>query len=326
MIPRVLSQVTMPGTNDGGVPGTPTSRAYGNPGTINQNNIPSQGWPYKGTREGRPGDDSYSAGDSGAVNQVKQPANQYGGDPQQGHPVHPGVMNPPHTPWRGGANFGLDNTIARDRHIMSRNMEPRTGTQRSVAGNPPNPDSADQGPPRPVNAMLNRSVNPQQGSDNNANQDDLTRAYTRDPNGRFIGEQGSGWSPVYGGVPGLVVPYGSYSGYTAREFGKGDCITAPVAQGAPGDGPRKVWSGPPHGLHSQTQPDYSTTIGRYMAIPQQHAPRIDRPANSNIAGQDYSQTVQPQGQTGTVAQSPVVGKQRFTSASRFSETGGISGN
>jgi len=30
-----------------------------------------------------------------------------------------------------------------------------------------------------------------------------------------MGTQGQGWGPVYGGVPALWQPYGSYSGYTA---------------------------------------------------------------------------------------------------------------
>jgi hypothetical protein len=63
-----------------------------------------------------------------------------------------------------------------------------------------------------------------------------------------------------------------------------------------------VFSGPPHGLHSQTYPDYNSTLGRYLAVPQMALPRVDRPANSTSAGQSYSQTVLPQGQTGTAAQ------------------------
>jgi hypothetical protein len=337
MIPPVLSQVAPPGTTNNGVPGARASFAYGNPGVASRDNRPQQGFNYAPQAGSPPSLGGYwrgsgveepgGIGAAGVVTRdVKQPGGPNGGD-VQGHVWAPGVMNPPRTPWKGGANFALDGTIARDRHIMIRNMEPRTGTAESVPGNPPNPDARSQGEPRPVDSMLNRSINKQQGSDNDANQDDKNRGYSTTNDGRqFIGEQGSGWSPVYGGVPGLYQPYGSYSGYTANAYGEGNQIQSPVGQGQPGDGPRKVWSGPPHGLHSQTQPDYMTSLGRYMAIPQMHAPRVDRPANSKIAGQDYSQTVQPQGQTGTVAQSPVVGSQRYQSQSRFSETGGISGN
>lgn len=304
MIPPALSTLTPPGTGDG-VPGKPVRQGVqGNPGV---STVPAQPPPY-------------------------QPGNQYGGDPPAGHRWAPGVMNPPRTPWRGGADFSLENT-AYDRHVLVRNMEPRVGVQPSIPGNPPNPDDP-RTPPRPLFSFLNRAINPQVGSDNNANQDDLTRNYARVPNAsrsrtvggsqairptmqrtsdgnaQYAGEQGSGWAPVYGGVPGLYQPYGSYSGYTARDL-KG--IQSPIEQGQPGDGPHKVFSGPPHGLHSQTYPSYDATLGRYEAIPQQHAPRVDRPANSPIAGQDYSQTVQPQGQSGSVTQSPV----RFQSRSRF---------
>lgn len=339
MIPPILSAVAPPGTTNNGVPGAEASRAYGNPGVVSRDNRPQQGFNYVPHPVGdcpNPGGAWRGSGvqEPGGTRaaeivtrDVKLPGDEYGGDPANGHQWNPGVKNPPRTQWIGGANFALDGTIARDRHVMIRNMEPRTGVQQSLPGNPPNPDSKDQGEPRPVDAFLNRSINPQQGSDNNANQDDKTRGYSTVNGGKqFIGEQGSGWSSVYGGVPGMYQPYGSYSGYTANCYGQGNQIQSPVTQGAQGDGPRKVWSGPPHGLHSQTQPDYATTIGRYDAIPQMYAPRVDRPANSKIAGQDYSQTVQPQGQTGTVAQKPVIGSQRFRSNSRFSESGGISGN
>ena len=41
--------------------------------------------------------------------------------------------------------------------------------------------------------LINRTVSFQIGSDATRNQDDLTRGYT------WLGEQGSGWAPVYGG-------------------------------------------------------------------------------------------------------------------------------
>ncbi len=326
MIPPALSRLAstnMPGVASGGVPGTPTNRAYGNPGTATRQTGDPQGWNYVDpTRDSTgynvgPNQGPYQPGygeaggtgtGAGPTRVAKQPGNQYGGDPPGGHKIAPGVMNPPRTPWRGGADFANENTVY-DRHVLVKSGNPRTGLQDSEPGNPPNPDGPSSGPPRPLFAFVNRALNPQVGSDNNAAQDDLTRPYSRE--GRFyIGEQGSGWSPVYGGVPGLYQPYGSYSGYTANEV-KG--IQSPIQQGTPGDGPRKVFSGPPHGYHSNTYPSYDTTLGRYMSIPQVHAGRVDRPANSKIAGQDYSQTVQPQGETGTVATPP----QRFQSQSRF---------
>lgn len=180
--------------------------------------------------------------------------------------------------------------LTRDRHPMAKVGYENSGRDSGVT------DPPMDGPTRPIYALLQRTINYQQGTDNDANQDDLSRDFTRNAQGMYVGEQGTGWSRVYGGVPGLWQPYGSYAGVTN---GPVTGIQAPVALGAQGDGPRNVWSGPPHGLHSPTLPSYDQTLGRYMAVPQMNLPRQDRPANSPIAGQSYSQTVQPQGQTGT---------------------------
>ena len=167
------------------------------------------------------------------------------------------------------------------------------------------------GPARPSLWLVQRTINYQSGSDKSAATDDLTRDYTRNSTGMYVGEQGTGWSHIYGGTPGLYQEYGSYQGIAPATpgydpiTGATQGINSPVPQGAPGDGPHDVWSGPPHGLHSPTLPAYAQTIGRYMAIPQMANPRIDRPSNSPIAGQSYSQTVIPQGQTGTNVAQPV---------------------
>jgi len=195
--------------------------------------------------------------------------------------------------WTGGAGISLDKRIARDRHLVSKVGTELTGRDSGFT------DPPKDGPARPSYQTINRSINPQAGSDNTTNQDDLTRQYTRNSQGMYMGEQGTGWTQVSGGVPGLWQPYGSYAGYTAGPV-KG--IQSPVEEGAPGDGRQSLWSGPPHGLHSQTMPDYSQTLGYYMAVPQMRLPRVDRPSNSTSAGQSYSQTVIPQGQTGTIAQ------------------------
>lgn len=323
MIPPALSRTIMPGVASGGVPGQPQSGAYGNPGVMTNDNQAGQGWNYVDTADHNVGPNmsrnirnpqeqgGYGIG-SGMDRGPKQPGNAYGGDPPQDHVNVVGVMQTPNNGWRGGLSPSTpnDRLLTSDRHIMHKVGDPRT-LETSTRGNPPNPDDPMQGPIQPVFATINRSLNFQQGSDNTANEDDMSRPYSRTPDGKlFIGEQGSGWGPVYGGVPGLYQPYGSYSGYTARDV-KG--IQSPIAQGEPGDGPHKVFPGPPHGLHSVTSPDYSNTLGRYQSIPQMHSVRVDRPDNSKIAGQDYSQTVMPQGETGTVTQSPV----RFQSRSRF---------
>lgn len=197
------------------------------------------------------------------------------------------------TAWRGGSQFANDKLIARDRHVISKVGTELSGRDSGLT------DPPLDGPARPSFQTINRTINYQAGSDATANQDDLSRAYARNEQGMYIGEQGSGWAPVYGGVPGLWQPYGSYAGYTAGPV-KG--IQSPVSQGAPGDGRRTVFSGPPHGLHSPTMPSYSPVLGYYLAVPQMRLPRVDRPANSTAGGQSYSQTIVPQGQTGTAAQ------------------------
>jgi len=239
--------------------------------------------------------------------------------PTSGNPTRdtqsaqPAAKVPPHksflgvgqeSSWRGyGATNGAnDKLAAHDRHAVLNSGTEKTGRD------PGTPDPQKDGPARPSLRIINRSLNPQQGSDATAAHDDLTRQYNRTPDGRFfVGEQGSGWSPVYGGVPGLWIPYGSYAGFIA---GPVQGVQSPIEQGSVGDGPHSVFSGPPHGLHTATMPDYSQTIGRYMALPQQIAGRVDRPDNSNIAGQSYSQTVAPQGQVGTVAAQVSAGQSR----------------
>lgn len=216
-------------------------------------------------------------------------------DPPQvpeGHPRILGVGQ--ETWWRGGAFFANDKLTTSDRHLMMKSGTEVSG-RRSGNTDPPL-----DGPARPSYQTINRTINYQQGTDVTAFADDLTRDYPHTSGtDQWLGEAGTPWVPVYGGVPGMWQPYGSYAGYTAGPV-KG--IQSNVEQGAPGDGPMSVSSGPPHGLHSPTLPDYQQTIGYYMAVPQMRLPRVDRPANSRIAGQSYSQTVVPQGQSGTVAQ------------------------
>jgi hypothetical protein len=197
------------------------------------------------------------------------------------------------TSWRGGASFANDKLIASDRHMISKTGTEFTGRDSGFT------DPPMDGPARPSYQTINRTINYQCGTDNDAAQDDLTRPYTRNSQGMYIGEQGSGWIGISGGVPGLWQPYGSYAGYCNGPI---QGIQSPVAQGAPGDGRQSLFSGPPHGLHSPTMPDYTATLGYYMAVPQMRQPRMDRPSNSTAAGQSYSQTVVPQGQTGTITQ------------------------
>jgi hypothetical protein len=188
--------------------------------------------------------------------------------------------------------FGIqgfnDQLMVRDRHAYWDAGHQRTGIESLPYSVPNTYSHPAEVPPTPELRVVNRSVSPQIGSSNSAAQDDLTRNYTRNAQGMFVGEQGSGWSPVYGGVPGLYQPYGTRGGVPYP-------IVSPVGEGEPGDGPRLVFAGPPHGLHSPTIPDYAQTRARYGATPQMRPVRADRPSNSPQAGQSYSQTVLAQG-------------------------------
>ena len=167
-------------------------------------------------------------------------------------------------PWRGGDN-AFDGLIFRDRHgYMQRGTE--------VAGRTSSmPDPPSAGPIRPTFKVMNRTWNWQVGT-GAAYADDLTRPYTH------LGEQGSGWTPIYGGAPGFY------------RMGPGGM---PV--GDPNQGPGRVWSGPPHGLHTQYPPARQQTLANYRARPQMVPGRVDRLSNSRIAGQTYSQWTRHQG-------------------------------
>jgi hypothetical protein len=286
---------TQPGAATGGVPGKPVQEASGNPDVAS---VPSflERSPYAGMRfshiEGNPpGQLPYGAG--------QNPPSFVSGIPQFGS-YSARVLNPEQEraaprPGRpvGGAN---DKLTTLDRHGMMKVGYENSG-RNSGQTDPPL-----DGPARPSLWLVQRSLSYQQGTDATAATDDLSRDYARNAEGMYVGTQGDGWSRVYGGVPGLYQEYGSYEGLspsspmTGNDTSTG--IHSPVGQGQPGDGPHDLWAGPPHGLHSPTLPTYSQTIGRYMDIPQMARPRIDRPSNSPIAGQSYSQTVQSQGQTG----------------------------
>lgn len=288
-----------PGASTHGVPGRVIQPASGNPDVAT---VPAQVFrsPYGGMQQGLT---EYVPGNPNAP--------KIGGIPQFGTPR---PLNPeqeaatPRQPVIGSEN---DKLITYDRHAIMKVGYENSG-RNSGQTDPPS-----DGPARPSLWLVQRTINYQQGTDNDSNQDDLSRDYTRtttaptaDPStisprfrtyqgregAQYVGEQGTGWSRIYGGVPGLWQPYGSYAGVTN---GIVQGIQAPVPEGAQGDGPRTVWSGPPHGLHSPTLPSYDQTLGRYMAVPQMNLPRQDRPSNSPIAGQSYSQTVIPQGQVGT---------------------------
>lgn len=264
---------------ESGVPGSTTQRASGNPAVATRQTSDVSQRPYGGGEN----NDPYS---------------QFGVP----RPLQQGQESAVRAPGNAPVGYSNDKLIAYDRHGMMKVGYENSG-RNSGETDPPM-----DGPARPSLWLVQRTINYQQGTDTTGATDDLSRDFTRNAEGMYIGEQGSGWSSVYGGVPGMYQKYGSYAGIAPDTpgydpvTGETQGIVSDVGQGQPGDGPHKVWAGPPHGLHSPTLPTYSQTIGRYMAIPQMARPRIDRPSNSPIAGQSYSQTVAAQGQTGTIPQ------------------------
>jgi hypothetical protein len=295
-----------PGVGSGGVPGTPIQRASGNPNVATAQTVQSKapyggsGWNDRFMKGNPPGQLPY--GDNQNPTSIETEIPQFGG-PQRvlTQSQETAVRAPGNAP----VGYSNDKLVAYDRHGMFKSGYENSG-RNSGQTDPPL-----DGPARPSLWLVQRTINYQSGSDKSAATDDLTRDYTRNSTGMYVGEQGTGWSHIYGGTPGLYQEYGSYQGIAPATpgydpiTGATQGINSPVPQGAPGDGPHDVWSGPPHGLHSPTLPAYAQTIGRYMAIPQMANPRIDRPSNSPIAGQSYSQTVIPQGQTGTNVAQPV---------------------
>ncbi len=186
--------------------------------------------------------------------------------------------------WNRPGLIGFNDQLqVRDRHAYwsrghKRNFGPGVAT-----GGSRNPQL--DGPPMPTLRTVNVSFNPQIGSSATANQDDLSRPYTG------LGQQDGTVVPIYGGVPGLWQSYGN------RGFSDG------IHDPSNGEGgPQQVRSGPPHGLHSDTMPAGKQTYDRYASTPQMRPVRLDRPSNSKIAGQSYSQTVQNQDGSGGVAQ------------------------
>ena len=307
---------TQPGAPSGGVPGRVVQNVSGNPSvaTVADSVVLN---PYGGqqfgaqvyqTKEGG------APGPSGGVGGGGRPDVLYeGGRPQFGRfssrVLQQGQESAVRAPGNAPVGFSNDKLTTNDRHGIMKVGYENSGRD-SGQTDPPM-----DGPARPSLFLINRSINYQSGSDMSAATDDLTRDYTRNAEGMYVGEQGTGWSPIYGGVPGLYIEYGSYAGYSPSSP-NGQGVHSPVGQGQPGDGTHDVWSGPPHGLHSPTLPSYSQTIGRYMDIPQMARPRIDRPFQSPIAGQSYSQTVQSQGQTGNNVASQRMGGASFNRRTR----------
>jgi len=260
------------------------ANAYGNnipgiTGRLDQPFRPSPG-PYTGGQLGGIGD-GFTGADPRTTPIQPTPHFLPGQDPAG---MDSGTANNAPSWWRGGIQGFNDTLTVKDRHGYWDTGNQKTGTDPWSSGGPPNSrNNPRDAPPRPDFRLINRTISYQKGSDLTRNLDDLTRPYT------WLGEQGSGWTPVYGGVPGLYQPYGSRGGVPFP-------IVSSAEFGQPGDGPHLVFAGPPHGLHSQTPwKGGAQIISRFMSIPQTRPVRQDRPSNSPQAGQSYSQTVLPQG-------------------------------
>jgi len=185
---------------------------------------------------------------------------------------------------------GHNRLQARDRHAY---LDAGSSMHSGLPSNSGIPNPTADGPARPALDVVNRNLTWQVGTDattmlDNSGPFAVTQAHagmaadgrTRvGPRPYPLGTQGDTYSRVYGGTPGLYRPYGA----------RGVVYGPPI--GSPLDGPQTIRGGVPHGRHSPTIPGYKLTRQNYRVHPQQVAPWANRPANSRIAGQSYSQTV-----------------------------------
>lgn len=191
--------------------------------------------------------------------------------------------------------------IARDRHIVERTGTTKTSRARNAL-NPGRPNPEADGPARPAAEMVNRTISWQVGTDASKHLDNAEpHAATGAGGRRFpLGTQDGTIRRRNGGTPGLYRPYGARGvvlGPAPRMLaqpGGQYPVGVTLDNGSPQDGPQYVDSGAPHGLHSVTLPAAKVSRARYRATKQMRPGRQDRPANSRIAGQSYSQTVVPQ--------------------------------
>lgn len=191
--------------------------------------------------------------------------------------------------------------IARDRHVVERTGTTKTSNARNTL-NPGFPNPEADGPARPAAEMLNRTISWQIGTDASAHLDNTAPHASTSAGGRRfpLGTQDGTVRRRYGGTPGLYRPYGARgvvvgpAPRTVAQPGGQYPVGVVLDNGSPQDGPQTVDSGAPHGLHSVTLPATKVTRARYRSTPQMRPGRQDRPANSRIAGQSYSQTVVPQ--------------------------------
>jgi hypothetical protein len=191
---------------------------------------------------------------------------------------------------RIGPPFANGSLIVYDRHVYG-----NVGTEKQRA----HPDSTRgegmsplaDGPVRPSYGTVNRMLNPRYGTTGTRHLDNAGPfATVAGSDGRVqpLGIQdGTPWTTVPGGAPGLTHIYGV----------RGPAGAQGPALGSPLDQPQMIRGGVPHGLHTRVQSDAALLAARRASTPQQQPSRVQRPANSKAAGQSYSQTVQHQGST-----------------------------
>ena len=222
-------------------------------------------------------------------------------------PYPASTVQTPHSLDSAGAHartaaFQHGRLIARDRHIIANQGYVTSSDAEQRTGANPNPEA--DGPARPTWKMFNRSISYQSGTDNTRNLDNndyhaSVLAGTR----KFpLATQGQEWSIRYGGTPFLTNhrPYGHRGGFddnaplpTERAQPGGPYKSRTLLQtGSPEDGPQKIYGGLPWGLHSPTMPArgqvQSLVRSRLGQVKPVHA---NRPQNSKVAGQSWSQSM-----------------------------------
>lgn len=216
---------------------------------------------------------------------------------RRGIVTNPVAFSEPHPPTAvqaGGAHRLLQ---VRERHPYLDLGTSRKNDQPSNSGTP-NPLAS--GPPRPTLAVQTRNETWQVGTVHTNHEDNTTAfpvveispgvlADGRTRTGarsRALGTLGDPWGTKLGGTPALYRPYGA----------RGVVVGPP--EGDTLDGPQRLKLGPPRGRHSPTIPDHMLARIKYHSgNPQQRGVRQNRPSNSRIAGQAWSQLVVRQGQS-----------------------------
>lgn len=240
-------------------------------------------------------------------------SSSYGGE-RLPPPQAPGAWYDPGGPggaYGGGWSDGV--LTVRDRHVMT-----RRGYVRNPAGggnSMPSPDM--DGPPPPRYQMVNTTESWQLGTDNTANQDNdgthNTVQINGDPRVYPLGQQDGTETLVVGPPIGEWREYGVRGGagmngpapdiLDPNVKGKPVLVTAGAA-GMQTSDRRVVYGGVPHGLHSPTENSLVWTGARFASTPQMQPPRVDRPANSKIAGQSMSQGFPPEAAFGESRATP----------------------